>query len=98
MSQIVKGEIFEEIYILVDKVWQLYSYIDKPKKYVTVTKHFCLKSPWGEIIYAPTGSKLCVEFIDEREFFVVSNSFFKSAYNVQEELGDIDNLIKNQQI
>lgn len=89
---IYKGEKFKENFILTDEVWGMYSPIDFEKKFVKLKKNIYFSSLWGETIFAPRGSFLCVENIKMREFFVVSNTYFSIAYSVHGEFGEIDNL------
>lgn len=89
---VLKGEKFEEMYKLENKVWELYKPIDFAKKYITIKKNIYYKTPWGEIIYAPTGSKLCVEYANNRDFFIVTNSLFRMAYREIGEVGTVEDL------
>ena len=91
-KQIYKGEKFEENFILTDEIWGMYTPVDYEKKFVKVKKHIYFQTLWGEMIYAPKGSFLCIENLKMREFFIVPNTYFKLSYLVAKELGDIDNL------
>ena len=83
---VLKGENFESLYRIDNKSWDLYKPIDKAKKYLTLKKNICFTTIWGEEVFAPVGSKLCIENKDERDFFIVSNSFFKVAYTKLDEI------------
>lgn len=66
-----------------------YMAIEGPKKFVTVTENICFKAPWGEMIYSPAGSKLCIEYLDSRDIYSVTNSAFESTYQ-ETEMDDAD--------
>ncbi len=74
---VVKGEKFAKTYDAVDGGFMA---VDSAKKFVTVTENICFKSPWGEMIYSPVGSKLCVEYLDSRDIYSVTNSAFEATY------------------
>lgn len=78
--ELIRGEKFDECYKLENKEWELYKPLDTVKKYLTVTQNIYFQTSYGDIIYAPIGSKLCIENLEQRDFFVVTNSFFKVAY------------------
>lgn len=68
---IVKGEKFKNTYKNLGNgsfqpVWE-------EKKFVTVTENICFKAPWGEMIFSPKGSKLCVEYLKTRDIYSVTN-------------------------
>ncbi len=94
-SKIIKGEQFESMYKLENKNWELYKPNDTAKKFVTITQNVWFKTPWGEEVFAPIGSKLCVEFLATRDIFIVTNSLFKVAYNIVNYLGSLDDLKDN---
>ncbi len=87
---LVKGDTFKNNYSLDSLEWDLYKPNDIAKKYTTLTKNIYFKTPWGEYVYAPLGSKLCIEYASTRDFFIVSNSLFKEAYNIIGTQEDID--------
>lgn len=87
---LVKGDTFKNNYSLDSLEWDLYKPNDIAKKYTTLTKNIYFKTPWGEYVYAPLGSKLCIEYASTRDFFIVSNSLFKVAYNIIGTQEDID--------
>ena len=66
-----------------------YMAIEGPKKFVTVTENICFKAPWGKMIYSPAGSKLCIEYLDSRDIYSVTNSAFDSTYQ-ETEMDDAD--------
>lgn len=79
---VVKGEKFAKTY---EATEDGYRPVDGPKKFVTVTEDICFKAPWGEMIYAPKGSKLCVEYLESRDVYSVTNSAFNSTYKEVEQ-------------
>ena len=80
--ELVKGEIFEDNYILVNKKWELYKKNCDVQKFLTITKNIYFKTNYGDILFAPIGTKLCIDGIFDRDFYVVSNSRFKVAYSI----------------
>ncbi len=92
-TKVIKGEKFQDVYELTDELWGMYTPIDDDKKYLKITKNVYFYTLWGEIIYAPRGSYLCIENINMREFFIVSNSYFEIAYTIKERLGKLENLL-----
>ncbi len=82
---LVKGGRFDQDYELEVKDWDLFKPIDTPKKFSTITKNVYFKTPWGERVFAPKGSKICIEYAETRDFFIVTNSLFKVAY---QKMGD----------
>lgn len=74
---VVKGEKFAKTY---QEVEGGYRAVDSAKKFVTITEDICFKAPWGEMMYAPKGSKLCVENIDSRDVYSITNSAFEATY------------------
>lgn len=74
---VVNGQKFPKKY---DAVEDGYKPVDGPKKFVTVTEDICFKAPWGEMIFSPKGSKLCVEYIDSRDIYSVTNVAFDVTY------------------
>ena len=85
-ATVVRGERFQDGYELINDEWQLYKPIDVERKFMTITENVYFKTVWGEIILAPAGSKICIDRVEDREFFVVTNSFFKVAYRVIDEV------------
>lgn len=83
---VINGEKFPKKY---DAVEGGYRPVDSAKKFVTVTEDICFKAPWGEMIFSPKGSKLCVEYIDSRDIYSVTNTAFDVTYN-QVEIADED--------
>ena len=85
---VVKGEKFERTYSFEHDSSDgeaIFRPIDDAKKFVTVTEDISFKAPWGETIFAPKGSKLCVEYLDSRDIYSVTNSAFESTYKEVEE-------------
>ena len=80
--ELVKGEIFEDNYSLVSKKWELYKKNCSVQKFLTITKNIYFKTNYGDILFAPIGTKLCIDGIHARDFYVVSNSRFKVAYTI----------------
>lgn len=78
-AYVLKGEKFAKSYT---KTEEGYKAIDTEKKFVTVTKNICFKAPWGEMMFAPKGSKLCIEYLDSRDVYSVTNSAFESTYKL----------------
>lgn len=74
---VVKGEKFAKTYEACEVGYRA---VDSEKKFVTVTENICFKAPWGEMIYSPKGSKLCVEYLDSRDIYSVTNSAFNATY------------------
>lgn len=89
---VLKGEKFEELFTLENKDWELYKPVDYAKKYITLKKNVYYKTLWGEIVFAPMGSKLCVEFARNRDFFIVTNSLYRMAYREIGEVGTVEDL------
>ncbi len=68
---VVKGQKFKDSYK--DLGGGAFQPIWEEKKFVTVTENICFKAPWGEMIYSPKGSKLCVEYLKSRDIYSVTN-------------------------
>ena len=47
-----------------------------------ITKNITFKASWGEQIFAPAGSMLCIEY-GAGEEYSVTNSAFESTYEVE---------------
>lgn len=75
---VIKGEKFAKLYKPCDGGYQT---DDSLKKFVTITENICFKAPWGEMLFAPKGSKLCIEYIQSRDIYTVTNSAFQSTYS-----------------
>lgn len=79
---VVKGEKFARTYQQENE--GEYRPVDGEKKFVTITENICFKAPWGEMTYAPAGSKLCIEYLSSRDVYSVTNSAFDSTYQEAE--------------
>ena len=95
-TYLLKNERLTELYETVDKYRDLYKPKDTPKMWTRVTKNVYFKSPWGEIVFAPRGSMLCVENYDTREFFVVTNTTYRSLFVEQNGKMKLEDFVKNK--
>lgn len=86
---VLKGEKFVRTY---DEVEGGYQPVDMPRKFVTITKNISFKAPWGEKMFAPKGSKLCIQNLDSRDVYSVTNSAFDSTYQEIENENIIENM------
>ena len=80
---VVKGEKFAKTYESLGN--GQYSPKDSTKKFVKINKNICFKAPWGEMVYAPKGSMLCVEYIDTKDVYSITNAAFAATYKEQEQ-------------
>ncbi len=51
------------------------------RHFMTITQNITFKASWGEQVFAPAGSMLCIEY-GEGEEYSVTNSAFKSTYEL----------------
>lgn len=52
-----------------------------PRHFMPITKDITFEASWGEKIFAPAGSMLCIEY-GQGEEYSVTNSAFNSTYEV----------------
>lgn len=52
------------------------------RHFMPVTENITFKASWGEQIFAPAGSMLCIEY-GKGEEYSVTNSAFKSTYEIE---------------
>ena len=97
-TYLLKNEKLVEQYTIVDKYKDLYKPKDIPKAWMRVSKNIYFKSPWGEFIFAPKGSMICIENYKAREFFVVTNTTYRSLFVEQGGKIKLDNFIKKQNL
>lgn len=95
---LLKKEKLADLYETVDKYKDLYRPKDTPKAWTKITKNVYFKSPWGELIFAPKGSMLCIENFMTREFYVVTNTTYQSLFVEQVEKITTEEFIKNKKI
>ncbi len=79
-KQILPREKLQDLYKMVDKYKSEYVPIDEYKSYTKITKNVYFKTPWGEIVFAPKNSMLCIEYVATREFYVITNSTYDSLF------------------
>ncbi len=91
--QLLKNEKLNELYEVVDKYRDLYKPKDTPKMWTRVTKNVYFKSPWGEYIFAPIDSMMCVENFATREFVVVTNTTYHSLFVEQGDKKKLDEIV-----
>ena len=80
--ELVRGERFVDNYVIANKKWDLYKLVCAKQKFMTIDKNIYFKTNYGDLLFAPIGTKICIDRAEERDFFIVPNSFFKVAYTV----------------
>lgn len=84
---IVKGPKFQKIYTQVSD--GVYKPQGETKAFLTTTTNICFKASWGEVQFAPKGSKLCVS--DLGDIYSVTDSAFDATYEIENQPQENEN-------